>query len=236
MQRSFPRLKYCGFTRSQDIRDAIACGVDAIGLNFYTQSPRYVGARWSHDLVSSYCEEVKAGRLLAVGVFVNETHARVEETVNRFALNAVQLHGDESPEWLEESRSYAALTNVQFLKAISWRGTAEDERNALAWKACHDPRWLGLLVDSYDPVQRGGTGKTVRWELLHPRPIALQGNKLLLAGGLKPENVLQALQVAFPDGLDIASGIELSPGIKDPLAMKMIAKTFRDWTCEQIDA
>ena len=96
-----------------------------------------------------------------------------------------------------------------------------------AWTQREHPRLLGLLIDAYDPVQRGGTGKTARWDLLFPRPKELRNTKILLAGGHTPENISQAIYTAKPDGVDVASGIETAPGIKDHSKMRAIAEVAR---------
>ena len=228
MDRPFPKLKFCGLTRREDVAVAIDLGADAIGLNFFPASPRFVGEKWSDSLLESYRGQVESGRLLAVGVFVNWTPHQVAKAIKRFGLNCVQLHGDEDPTWLDQADKLSPFNEVTYLKAVSWGG-AEDESIVLDWGLCAHPRLLGLLVDSFDPIQRGGTGKTVRWDLLDPRPAPFSDKKIMLAGGLRPENVQIAITTANPDGLDIASGIELSPGIKDHAAMKAIAESSKNW-------
>jgi len=103
----------------------------------------------------------------------------------------------------------------------------EDRTKVLAWTRRHHPRLLGLLVDAFDPVQRGGTGKQARWDLLFPRSAEFRNTSILLAGGLTPENISQAIEIAKPDGVDIASGIESAPGLKDHSKMRAIAENVR---------
>lgn len=213
---SCPKVKFCGFTRHEDVRMAIDCGADALGFNFYPASPRYVTAERAAEF-SALAE----GRALRVGVFVNETPQRVAEIIRLCPLDVVQLHGDESPSWAIEAASFTELQFVPIWRAMAWRGTVhpEDGSNAVQW-ASHV---VAFLVDAHDPVQRGGTGKTARWDLLSPRPNEFQSLPFLLAGGLKPSNLAEAIEIASPDGIDLASGIESSPGVKDPSLMKQMA-------------
>ncbi len=217
-----PKIKFCGLTRTADVSAAIESGADAIGLNFYKPSPRYVSPETARDL-----SRVAATHVLRVGVFVNASPIEVDATLAICPLDCIQLHGDETPEWIDQASDFPRLQSLFFIKAIAWRDSVEDRQKAIAWTSKRQPRLLGLLVDAYDPVQRGGTGKTARWELLSPRPLELRNTTILLAGGLTPENISQAIQTAKPDGVDIASGIETAPGIKDHSKMRAIAEVSR---------
>ncbi len=229
---SFPKLKYCGLTRTVDVDAAIACGVDAIGLNFYPPSPRSVETELARQLTLTV-----AKRAMVVGVFVNMSPEDVGQIVLACDLDCVQLHGDETPEWMNHAASVPALRGISVIKAVAWRGIPEDQEIVNQWRLGVDrhqendfqnrPRFLGFLVDSFDPIQRGGTGKTARWDLLYPRPTEFQGVPILLAGGIKPENVAESLRIAKPEGIDVASGIESAPGIKDHEKMRAVAKAFR---------
>jgi len=246
----FPRLKFCGFTRTEDVLAALDAGADAIGLNFYSASKRFVSLAVAESL-----SKVAHGHALRVGVFVNATPEEVESVVLRCGLDAVQLHGDEPVAWLEQAQRLGGLRKTPVLRALPYRG-AIDDPVVLEWSkaaACEANQILGLLIDAYDPIERGGTGKTAQWELLYPRPVSFYGDgqpwtkpargrdqvgleldalpeppaqpiPMLLAGGIRPDNLLQALQTAQPDGIDMASGIELEPGIKDHQAMKYIGQ------------
>ena len=217
-----PKIKFCGLTRSEDVRAAIECGANAIGLNFYKASPRYVSPETAREL------SLAADRLaLRVGVFVNATPTEVAAVLAICPLDCIQLHGDESPDWIDQASVISSLKSILFIKAVAWRGIEEDREKVLAWTQREHPRFLGLLIDAYDPVQRGGTGKTARWDLLFPRPKELRNTKILLAGGLTPENISQAIYTAKPDGVDVASGIEAAPGIKDHSKMIAIAEVAR---------
>ncbi len=223
-----PKIKFCGLTRTEDVSAAIESGADAIGLNFYKPSSRYVSPEIARGL-----SHVADTRVLRVGVFVNASPVEVDAILAICPLDCIQLHGDETPEWIDQSATFPRLQSIYFIKAIAWRDSVEDRENAIAWTLNRQPRLLGLLVDAYDPIQRGGTGKTARWDLLFPRPEELRNTTILLAGGLTPENISQAIQTARPDGVDIASGIETAPGMKDHSKMRAIAEVSRRMLLEQ---
>lgn len=213
-----PKIKYCGLTRSIDVSAAIESGADAIGLNFYPPSPRYVSPETAKEL-----SEIAASRALRVGVFVNASPFEVDAIMSICPLDCIQLHGDEPPEWIDEAQRLPRFEAITFIKAVAWRGREEDVEHVSKWTANPHPKLLGLLVDAFDPVQRGGTGKTARWDLLFPRHAAFRKSFVLLAGGLNLENISAAMDTAKPDGVDLASGIETQPGIKDHSKMQAIA-------------
>jgi len=163
-------------------------------------------------------------RALVIGVFVNESWEVIEEIMDRFSLDAIQLHGSERAQDVP-----ATLRDMPIIKAISWRAeTRADIDIAMNWTG--EPALgslKGFLVDAYDPIQFGGTGKVVRWDLLYPRPPELCKNRLILAGGLTPENLAQAINRAVPDAIDTASGIESSPGMKSAERMKKFVDEAR---------
>ncbi len=223
-----PKIKFCGLTRSEDVRAAIAHGADAIGLNFYPPSPRYVTPETARGLAEIGAQRDAMGSpLLRVGVFVNASPFEVDQVLSVCPLDCIQLHGDETPDWLTESRAFPSMQSIAFIKALPWRDCEEDRERVISWTSMADDRFLGFLVDVYDPIQRGGTGKTARWDLLVPRPQEFQSLPVLLAGGLTTENIGQAIAIAKPDGVDVASGIEIRPGVKDPLKMRAIGDIAR---------
>jgi phosphoribosylanthranilate isomerase len=204
------QIKFCGFTREEDVHAAIEAGVDAIGLNFYPKSPRYVTPIIAEQLVRAIDK-----RVFVVGVFVNESWETIERLRNSLALDAIQLHGDEKIESVPKT-----LRNDSIIKAMPWRADlTEDSQTATSWASSDAVALKGFLIDAYDPVQHGGTGRTTRWDLLDPRPLPLRRARLILAGGLSPSNVADAIQIAKPDAVDTASGIEVSPGIKSAKRM-----------------
>jgi phosphoribosylanthranilate isomerase len=231
-----PRLKFCGFTRRDDVVAAIDAGADAIGLNFYPASKRFVTPQLGEEL--SRCAE---GQTLRVGVFVNATPAEVESVVRSCSLDLIQLHGDEDAHWLEEASKLQSLSGIGVLRALPYRGEVDDAAIRL-WSSLaltKSSPVIGILVDAYDPIDRGGTGRTVRWDALYPRPRSFDGRiedsqnlpqkaityaPCMLAGGIRVDNVVEALATARPDGIDLASGIESEPGIKDHRLMHRIAE------------
>lgn len=226
-----PRIKFCGFTREQDVALAIALQVEAIGLNFYPQSKRYIAPQMARGLSS-----LARGSCLCVGIFVDATFEQIDQVLDECPLDAIQLHGNESLEWLLEYESSPQWPGLPILKALPYRGEQDDpvwrewvQEQSLAYSSV-----LGLLVDAYEPVEKGGTGKRVDWGLLSPRPGCMldrngDGVPLLLAGGLNVDNVIEGLERVGPAGIDIASGIEVSPGIKDPIKMESIVRAVRHY-------
>jgi phosphoribosylanthranilate isomerase len=195
---SIVSLKICGVTTRDDAQRLTGLGVDALGVNFWPRSKRYLApenAGWLREL---------AGRILRVGVFVNEASGLPLHLIREGLLDVVQLHGDETP---EDAAVYRPA-GVPFFKAIGVR-TIEDLERAAEFGAS------AILLDAHAPQVYGGTGETFDWNTAinfrsrHPElPI-------VLAGGIIPENAALAATTVRPAALDVASGAELSPGVKD---------------------
>lgn len=187
-------VKVCGMTRHQDVLRAGQLGASAVGLVFWDRSPRHV----SLDAAARLRDAVPSG-VDVVGVFVNPTIGQVRETVEAVRLDVVQLHGDESLAFCDEL-PYAVM------KAVAVDGPESVER-ALAW-----PERVRILLDVHDPARRGGTGQTVDWgvaaTVARERPV-------ILAGGLTAANVRAAVEAVRPVGVDVSSGVEREPGVKD---------------------
>jgi phosphoribosylanthranilate isomerase len=185
-------VKICGITRLTDARHAVACGVDALGFVFWPESPRYITPERAVDVIATLPAHVTA-----VGVFVNESVDGIRVIVERTGIGAVQLHGDETPDY--------ALA----LGWPVWRAFTVERAEAMssAW-----PPQTTVLVDAADPVRRGGTGVKVDWE--RAAGIA-RAHRIVLAGGLTPENVVEAIETVRPYGVDVSSGVEDSPGVKN---------------------
>ena len=191
-------VKICGMTRPEDAEAAVAYGAGAIGFIMWPDSPRLVAPERARDIVA----RLPIGTL-AVGVFVNQRLDDVNALADRIGLTHVQLHGDETPD-------YARGVERAVIKATSAFGD-----DALAgWPS--DTTWL---VDARDPVRRGGTGRTADW--LAAAEFA-RTRRVLLAGGLTPENVAEAIDTVRPYGIDVSSGVESAPGIKDRDLMKRL--------------
>ena len=191
-------LKICGVTTRDDADRLVALRVDALGVNFWPKSKRYLPAEvadWLRDL---------EGKILRVGVFVNEPPELPLRLVRDGLLDVVQLHGDETPEDAAAFRD----AGIPFIKAIGVK-TRADLARATEYGAS------AVLLDAHAPGLYGGTGEVFDWEVAsdfrrqHPRlPV-------ILAGGIVPENAGLAAMSVQPAALDIASGAEISPGIKD---------------------
>ena len=192
------RVKICGITDVHDARLAARLGADALGFNFCPQSPRYVRPERAKAIVA-----VLPPLLTTVGVFVNERPETVMEICRKVGLDAAQLHGDEPPLTVD------AVQGVRRIKAIR---VASELDIAL----CRRYRVEAFLLDAYDPGRRGGTGRTFDWKLARA---AAQFGPIILAGGLTPDNVEEAIAAGAPYGVDVASGIESEPGRKDRALM-----------------
>jgi phosphoribosylanthranilate isomerase len=189
-----PRVKICGITNIDDARHAAACGADALGFVFYPGSPRFVDPDLARRIIADLPPLVST-----VGLFVNETPARIRETVEFCGLNTVQLHGDEEPD-------QCCYPPCRVIKALRLRG---DMQNSLF--AAYPVS--ALLLDAFVPNQFGGTGHLCDWK--QAAKVAAQ-YRVILAGGLNPENVEEAVRQVHPYGVDVSSGVEEKPGQKDP--------------------
>jgi len=203
------RVKICGVTRLEDARLAWAAGADALGLNFYPRSPRYVTAQ-----VAAALARTRPALGSVVGVFVNEAPDTIRALVRECGLTAVQLHGDEPP---EACSGYG----VPVIKALRVRGP-EDVERARRYVGAGDV--TSLLLDGAAPGYGGG-GVGFDWSLV--ARLAEAGVPVLVAGGLHPGNVQEAVRATRPYGVDVASGVEASPGIKDADAVRAFVRAVR---------
>ena len=195
------RVKICGITKLEDARLAVELGAYAIGLNFYSQSPRSITPAAAADLIDRLPPLVTT-----VGVFVNWEAEPIIALSRALRLSAAQLHGDESPSLVD-----AVTEHVQVIKALRIGQGAPPPPYAKYRSAA------GLLIDAAQPGQFGGTGTTANWHLA--RTVA-QSHRVILAGGLSPENVGEAIRVVRPYAVDVASGVESRPGRKDPAKLR----------------
>jgi len=185
-------VKICGVTRPRDAELACREGAGAIGLNFWSGSKRFVEDGQAREILAA----VPPG-VLKVGVFVNPHRLAVSERLAQLGLDLIQFHGDESP------LAWADLAGGKIIRAIR----VSDE-GSLAAAAGWQPRFF--LYDAFSE-DYGGTGKLAPWQI-----VAAGGRRpFLLAGGLTPQNVAAAIASVRPDGIDVSSGVESSPGIKD---------------------
>ena len=186
-------LKICGITRRTDALHATQQGATALGFVFWEKSPRYVVPERAAEIIAELPSAVTS-----VGVFVNGDIDRVRAAATTAGVGVVQLHGDEPPAY-GDALGYPIVRSMTLIDAD-------------AVIACW-PAGTTLLLDAADRERRGGTGVTVDW----PRAAVLaRRRRVILAGGLTPENVGDAIATVNPYGVDVSSGVEISPGVKDP--------------------
>ncbi len=203
------RVKICGITTLDDALAAVDAGADMLGLNFYRKSQRFIEPDAARDLCRALRAELGAETPLLVGVFVNEIVSRISSTMDLVGLDCAQLSGDESLEMLRELRGIA-------FKAIRPRTTAEalDDAGYYGQFAPANEDMPSLLVDAFKKGEYGGTGE----QTLDDVALALKAvtPRLMLAGGLNPDNVAARVGTVQPWGVDVASGVEGDqPGRKD---------------------
>ncbi|MAT68047.1 MAG: phosphoribosylanthranilate isomerase [Planctomycetaceae bacterium] len=201
------RVKICGITTVDDARQAVDAGADAIGLNFYANSPRCV----SIDAAREIADAVRDAALV-VGVFVNESPTGMMGIATEVGLGALQVHGDEPPELLARLPDRPLIR----VRRIDQQGVAAVAADLAACRAAGRAPQAVLVDAAAAPGQYGGTGHAIPWELLADHDAALGETPLILAGGLKPDNVAAAIRAVRPAGVDTASGVESAPGKKDP--------------------
>ena len=188
-------IKVCGITRAEDAHAAVAAGARAIGFVFWRESPRFIDPYRAKQVVSTLPPFVTP-----VGVFVNQPIDYVAGVASLVRLGAIQLHGD-------ETIAYAAAMPVPVIKALVVGDGAIDD-----W-----PERVIILLDAHDRARRGGTGTTIDWTAASA---AAARRPILLAGGLTPDNVADAVAQVRPAGVDVSSGVERRPGVKDHVRIK----------------
>jgi phosphoribosylanthranilate isomerase len=189
---SAPILKICGMTRVGDALHAVREGATAIGFVFWKGSPRYIEPERAGEIAAALPATVTT-----VGVFVNEPVDAIRETARVAGLRMVQLHGEETPAYMEQ-------IDQPVMRAVTLDTMVETTKT---W-----PADTTLLLDSTDPSRRGAGRVAVDW----PRAAVItRGRRVVLAGGLTPDNIEEAIVTVRPIGVDVASGVELAPGVKD---------------------
>lgn len=197
------RIKICGITSVADALGAVAAGADAIGLNFYGQSPRCCPIEHASKIAAAVPRHV-----CRVGVFVNASAGNIRAIVGSVGLDLVQLHGDEPPEAIAELGGLNVMKAFRVHDGLSDVVAYLDRCRSLAAV----PRMV--LFDAHHPSQYGGTGQPINGDILLKSREQLGGLPLVLAGGMKPSNVAAAIAAARPSAVDVASGVETSPGVK----------------------
>ena len=204
------RVKICGITQTKQGQEIAALGASSIGFICVEQSPRYLAPEQIRAIADNLPTEIDK-----VGVFANHSLAEIAQVVKQAHLTTVQLHGQESPDFCLQLRQ-AIAPDIELIKAFRIKSTQSLESTA-AYLDCVDT----LLLDAYHPQMLGGTGKTINWQDLAQFKPDLPW---MLAGGLTPDNIKEALTRLQPDGIDLSSGVERSPGDKD---LEKVAQLFR---------
>ncbi len=252
-------IKVCGITNLDDALAATDAGANALGFVFYKKSPRHVTLESAHSIIAQLPQRIER-----VGVFVNDTADHVRDTVKQAGLTAVQLHGDEDPEFSRALfhqlangtsrptifRSYPAkIFDAPAEETVGWDPVAAglvepDEaykgkrvhkihvaKNGDLFLETHGFRpgvVSGVLLDSSNDERRGGTGQTFDWERVQPWAGIINSiSKLIVAGGLRPDNVQEAIHLLHPWGVDVSSGVEREPGKKDPRKIRAFVQAVR---------
>lgn len=203
------KIKICGITNEQDAHKSVALGADALGFIFYDQSPRHIEPTAARRIIQTLPPFV-----LAVGVFVNQPLETVRRIVDDCGLALAQIHGDETPAYCE-SLDRPVLRAIRLKDRRSFLSLAEYKGRAGV---------RGFVVDAFSPNSYGGTGQTVDWALAGE---AAKAAPVLLAGGLTPHNVREAIEQVRPYGVDVSSGVEASPGRKDPEKLATFIQAVR---------
>ena len=193
------RIKLCGMMRRQDIEAAAQLGVDAIGLVFYAGSPRCLRYESARELAENAPAFVSV-----TAVFMNPTRAEVEQVLQTMRIDLLQFHGEESPE-------FCSAFGRKYIKAVAMGGGADAAEYARRYASA-----MALLLDGHGRGQPGGKGASFNWATV-PK---ITAPPLVLAGGLRADNVADAIRSVRPYGVDVSSGVERAPGIKDPLKMR----------------
>ena len=200
------RIKICGITRPEDARAAAAAGVDAIGLVFYPKSPRAVTIEQAQTICA-----VLPPFITVVALFVDAEHFEIEDVLAAVPVDLLQFHGSETS---AQCNAYA----IPYIKAIRMRDDADLFEAVRQYDSAR-----GLLVDTFDPNEAGGTGEIFDWDRV---PDGLDTH-IILAGGLDPSNVGTAIQQLNPYAVDVSSGVERAKGIKDADKIQAFMKAVR---------
>ncbi len=206
------KIKICGITNPADAQAASEYGADALGLNFYSRSLRSVSPEKAASIIQATADQVSR-----IGVFVNETNEAINAIAARLSLNAVQLHGDESPDAMP-------VIHGEVIRAVRvFPGQfAPAEEEIRTWI---DAGAIAILLDAAGGGGYGGSGKQLDWDQVAPLQIPIP---LILAGGLNCDNVARAIATVRPSAVDVASGVEKFPGKKDQGLLQRFIETAQD--------
>jgi phosphoribosylanthranilate isomerase len=212
------RVKICGITSLDDARSAIAAGADMLGFNFYRVSPRFIEPQVARTIIEALRRETENHSVTLVGVFVNESSPEsVMRVVEETGIEAVQLHGEESVEFCQRLKQLLkGKSLIKVLRVIGRFTPTETEAYAADT----------IMLDSFHSEMRGGTGHVFDWSIA--RSVRELVPRLILAGGLSPANVAQAIAQVSPYAVDACSSLESSPGQKDTERMRAFVEAVRN--------
>ncbi|OIP68667.1 MAG: N-(5'-phosphoribosyl)anthranilate isomerase [Oscillatoriales cyanobacterium CG2_30_44_21] len=233
-------IKICGLTKSEQAQAIAQMGASALGFICVAASPRYVSPEAITQIISSLAKEPnfegaaephlqnlvpEVQPLDLIGIFLGAGIEQICQTVSQSGLNGIQLHGDESPEFCQQLRTSLAKIEdrqnspIKLIKALRVK-----DQDGLTQAQTFSKVVDAVLLDAYDPQTAGGTGKTLDWQMLRDFKLDLPW---WLAGGLNPDNIVQAIAMTCPDGVDVSSGVECSTGDKDLLKVKQFIDAVR---------
>ncbi len=199
------KIKICGITNLDDAMASADAGADALGFNFFKKSPRYIEPEKAAEIIAQLPPFI-----LPIAIFVNEREERIREILSKTCIQGVQFHGEETPEFCQRFGN-------RVIKAFQVK-----DKESIKHMAHY--RVAAYLLDSYRDGLRGGTGTTFDW---HLAIVAKTFGRIILAGGLTPENVAEAVKLVQPYGIDVAGGVEREKGIKDYAKLKKFITEVR---------
>jgi phosphoribosylanthranilate isomerase len=214
MQRT--RIKICGLTRQPDVHAAIEAGADALGFVFYAKSPRCIAPSLVKEITKGL-----APFATKVGLFVNATQKEVLDTTEAAGINLIQFHGDESPEFCEQT---ARLAGLPYLRAL---GVTSDRTSAQLLHLAKQFHQASAVLFDTASAAYGGSGQTFDWSILEQCNADAAGPPVVLSGGLSALNVAEAIMRLRPYAVDVSSGVELEKGIKDASKIKAFCAAVR---------
>jgi phosphoribosylanthranilate isomerase len=203
----FTKVKICGITNLDDAFAAVDYGADALGFVFYKGSPRYITSRDAAAIIKKL-----PPLIITVGVFADEKKKTIEKIITQTCIDVVQFHGNEPPEKCTCSRAVIKAIRVKSLESLDPLNTYKDKVSA-------------FLLDTFTPDALGGTGQIFNWDIAI---YAKQFGKIILAGGLNPNNVIKAVKRVQPYGVDVSSGIESKKGKKDHKKMRLFIENVKN--------
>ena len=194
------KVKICGITNTDDAMAAVSFGADALGFVFFQGSPRYI----SPDAAAAIIRKLPSF-VMTIGVFVDEKPDQIEMIIASTGVDVIQLHGDEPPEMCAFSRRIIKAIRVKSLASLDPLVHYREKVSA-------------FLLDTFSPDSFGGTGQKFNWDIA---TYAKQFGRIILSGGLTPDNIIEAVKQVEPYGVDVSSGVELKKGEKDHLKMRL---------------